>query len=114
MKAHIGIAFLAGYVFAYPWVPHVSGIDSSLLRRQQLGSAAFCPINTKHTGAAPYTTQFPYCGAKNGIAGVFPCLNNRVPAVNDKAHYWTAPGSKDIRGPCPGLNTAANHNVCNS
>jgi hypothetical protein len=34
----------------------------------------------------------------------------QVPADGDTAHYYTAPGSNDIRGPCPGLNAAANHN----
>ena len=28
----------------------------------------------------------------------------------DTAHAFKAPTSKDVRGPCPGLNTAANHN----
>lgn len=31
--------------------------------------------------------------------------------VNDPAHPWIAPGSDDQRGPCPGLNTLANHGV---
>jgi hypothetical protein len=34
----------------------------------------------------------------------------QVPADGDTAHYYTPPGSNDIRGPCPGLNAAANHN----
>lgn len=38
------------------------------------------------------------------------CKNNLVPAKGDTAHQFTAPGPLDIRGPCPGLNTAANHN----
>ncbi|KJA15661.1 hypothetical protein HYPSUDRAFT_48125 [Hypholoma sublateritium FD-334 SS-4] len=29
--------------------------------------------------------------------------------VNDPAHPFIAPGPNDIRGPCPGLNTLANH-----
>jgi hypothetical protein len=33
-----------------------------------------------------------------------------VPADGDTAHAYTAPGDNDIRGPCPGLNAAANHN----
>ncbi|KAF5354419.1 hypothetical protein D9758_010764 [Tetrapyrgos nigripes] len=32
------------------------------------------------------------------------------PGVIDwKAHQWKAPGPNDLRGPCPGLNTLANH-----
>jgi len=34
-----------------------------------------------------------------------------VPAEGDTAHAFQAPGPDDIRGPCPGLNTAANHHV---
>ncbi|KAG9919968.1 Cloroperoxidase, partial [Aureobasidium melanogenum] len=33
-----------------------------------------------------------------------------VPAPGDTAHQYVAPGPNDIRGPCPGLNAAANHN----
>lgn len=33
-----------------------------------------------------------------------------MPADGDTAHAYTAPGPNDIRGPCPGLNAAANHN----
>jgi hypothetical protein len=29
--------------------------------------------------------------------------------AEDDAHPWQAPGPGDLRGPCPGLNTAANH-----
>lgn len=29
--------------------------------------------------------------------------------AEDEAHPWIAPGPGDLRGPCPGLNTAANH-----
>ena len=29
---------------------------------------------------------------------------------NATSHYFVAPGPLDIRGPCPGLNTLANHN----
>jgi unspecific peroxygenase len=31
--------------------------------------------------------------------------------VNDAAHPFKAPKSTDLRGPCPGLNTLANHGV---
>lgn len=33
-----------------------------------------------------------------------------MPAPGDTAHQFVKPGPLDIRGPCPGLNTAANHN----
>lgn len=31
--------------------------------------------------------------------------------VNDPAHPFRAPKKTDLRGPCPGLNTLANHGV---
>jgi Peroxidase, family 2 len=31
--------------------------------------------------------------------------------VNDAAHPYQAPKKSDLRGPCPGLNTLANHGV---
>ena len=31
--------------------------------------------------------------------------------VNDPAHPYIAPKATDMRGPCPGLNTLANHGV---
>lgn len=34
----------------------------------------------------------------------------QVPADGDTAHQFQKPGPNDIRGPCPGLNAAANHN----
>ncbi|KAF9445367.1 Cloroperoxidase, partial [Macrolepiota fuliginosa MF-IS2] len=38
-----------------------------------------------------------------------PLAYNGTKLVYDKAHPWKAPGPNDIRGPCPGLNTLANH-----
>ncbi|KAK7453337.1 hypothetical protein VKT23_012016 [Stygiomarasmius scandens] len=31
------------------------------------------------------------------------------PTIDWDAHKWIAPGPNDLRGPCPGLNTLANH-----
>ncbi|EKG16824.1 Chloroperoxidase [Macrophomina phaseolina MS6] len=54
------------------------------------------------------TARFPYNNAKNGVPG-----NGKggyqVPAPGDTAHQFIAPTAHDIRGPCPGLNAAANH-----
>lgn len=41
-----------------------------------------------------------------------PLTDTRTKLVNVPAHPWIAPGEDDIRGPCPGLNTLANHGVC--
>ncbi|KAI9667937.1 MAG: hypothetical protein M1821_000757 [Bathelium mastoideum] len=107
-----------GVVCAFPWVANQPGVDSSLLqyhtKRQQSGGGdpggpATCPFNANHQPAAPITSQYPYNNASNGLPGngVGGFL---VPADGDTAHQFVAPGPNDIRGPCPGLNTAANHN----
>lgn len=41
-----------------------------------------------------------------------PLEDTSAKLVNDPAHPFIAPGPNDIRGPCPGLNTLANHGVC--
>ena len=106
---------------AFPWVLDQPGVDGTLfgagrkVRRQspggtQKGGAATCPFNSNHAGAAPYSDEYPYNGAKNGAPGKG-MGGFQVPAPGDTAHQYTAPGPNDIRGPCPGLNAAANHNV---
>lgn len=99
---------------AFPWVASQAGVDSSLLKRQQpptgAGSAANCPFNANHKPAAPYNPKYPYNGARNGLPGKG-VGGYQVPAPGDTAHAFVAPDySTDIRDPCPGLNTAANHN----
>lgn len=100
---------------AYPFVAEVPGVDASILRNAGRAShekrQGSCPFNSDHPGAAPYSSDYPYTGAQNGLPGT----GNggiKVPADGDTAHAFEAPGPNDIRGPCPGLNTAANHHVC--
>ena len=38
-------------------------------------------------------------------------MDNSSKLVNDPKHPYIAPGPNDLRGPCPGLNTLANHGV---
>jgi hypothetical protein len=113
------LSLLVSGAYAYPWVVDAPGVDSSLFaarrahKRQQVGEGAggpaTCPFNANHVPAAPVTAKYPYNNAKNGIQG-----NQKggylVPDPNDAAHQFVAPGPNDIRGPCPGLNAAANHN----
>ncbi|GJJ14072.1 hypothetical protein Clacol_008329 [Clathrus columnatus] len=51
--------------------------------------------------------------ANNTVASIppppGPLTDDGLKLVNDPAHPFMAPGSNDIRGPCPGLNTLANH-----
>lgn len=94
-------------VMAFPWVADMPGVRSvpEVEKRQTT-----CPFNTNHQPAAPITQQFPYAGAINGLPSTRPG-NFQVPAPGDTAHAFIPPGPNDIRGPCPGLNSAANHNV---
>jgi len=113
------VSALAGGASAFPWVVDAPGVDSSLLGRRSLhsrqqagegaGSAAQCPFNADHVPAAPFNSKYPYNNAKNGAPGDAKG-GYQVPAPGDDAHKYVAAGKNDIRGPCPGLNTAANHN----
>jgi hypothetical protein len=130
----LAIALVAEAVTAYPFVANMPGVDSSLFRKAkrqqpgggQKGGAATCPFNPDHPCAAPITSQYPYNDAINGLPGKG-VGGYQVPAPGDTAHQFVAPGPNDIRkssynpqyvtdsdhregGPCPGLNTAANHN----
>ena len=107
------VLLLAPTALSFPFVANSPGVDSSLLRARHAGREkrqSACPFNANHEGAAQYTEPYTYTGAKNGLPGS-QAGNIKVPADGDAAHAFVAPGPDDIRGPCPGLNTAANHNV---
>lgn len=91
------------------------GVDSLMLRglpaKQKRETS--CLFNPNHPGAAPYNSKYPYTGAQNGLPGTG-VGGTLVPTEGDAAHAFEAPGPDDIRGPCPGLNTAANHHVGNA
>ena len=116
---NIIFSLLFSGAYAFPFVAEQPGVDSSLFRvrrlrtRQQTGEGAggpaTCPFNSNHKPANPITSQYPYNSAKNGVAGKG-IGGYQVPASGDTAHQFVAPGPNDIRGPCPGLNAAANHN----
>ncbi|KAF2754760.1 Cloroperoxidase [Pseudovirgaria hyperparasitica] len=116
MQRSIIYSLLASSATAFPFVSNVKGVDSSLFRRQQdgkgqLGGPDNCPYNPpeNHVPAAPVTDQFPYNSAKNGVPGKGKG-GFLVPDPADAAHKFIAPDyTRDIRGPCPGLNAAANH-----
>ena len=104
-------------VISFPWMGDVLDSDGSLpnaeaeLEKRQGTTMAGCPYNPNHVPAAPATAEFPYLGAVNGLPATHPVGNIEVPTDGDAAHNFVPPGPNDIRGPCPGLNTAANHNV---
>lgn len=106
------ILLFASSAAAFPWVAGAPGVDSSLFKKAHAATQkrqTACPFNANHRPAAPYTAPYTYAGAKNGIPGTGKG-GIKVPADGDTAHKFVAPGSNDIRGPCPGLNAAANHN----
>lgn len=115
MKSFWIFPLLSTAVTAFPFVSNLPGIDNTLLRpRQQSGatqpgSAATCPFNPNHVPAPGITPTFPYNHASGGLPGRG-VGGYQVPAPGDTAHQFVAPGANDIRGPCPGLNAAANHN----
>jgi len=54
-------------------------------------------------------SKYPYTGAKiNGLPGT-QIGNVQVPAPGDTDHEYRDPPPGAYRGPCPGLNAAANH-----
>lgn len=118
MKNSFAFAGIIASASAFPFVANTPGVDSSLIRearvkRQQTptsgpGSAASCPFNANHVPAVPYSPDYPYNYAFNGTQGKGKG-GYQVPAPGDTAHQFIAPGPNDIRGPCPGLNAAANH-----
>lgn len=98
----LALSFTTQGALAFPWVPSQRGVESSLFRRQQpannAGSAANCPFNSNHTGAAPWNPKYPYNSAQNGLPGLG-LGGFLVPALGDTAHQFVAPDySKDIRG----------------
>ena len=99
---------------SFPFIMDMPGVDTRILSRSPITgkrqTQADCPFNPVHPGAAPFNSRFPYTGARNGLPGT-QIGGIEVPNDNDTAHFFQAPGPNDIRGPCPGLNTAANHHV---
>lgn len=130
------VSLLASGAYAFPWVADVPGVESPWSRfannrrleaRQQTSGGA-CPFNANHKPAVPINDKYSYNGAKNGLQGkgqggilvpakvscrrVFSGVLSILILTlqGDTAHQFVAPGPNDIRGPCPGLNAAANHN----
>jgi hypothetical protein len=98
----------ASAVSSYSWVAGQPGVDASLLGpRRHERRQANCPFNPNHEPAAPYNSKYPYTGAKNGLPGTGQG-GIKVPADGDTAHAYKDATANDIRGPCPGLNAAAN------
>ncbi|KAM3421360.1 hypothetical protein BST61_g1757 [Cercospora zeina] len=56
-----------------------------------------------------FTTDRDNCGS-HGNCTVFNADDQFVDVSDGSGHEWRAPGPNDLRGQCPGLNAAANHN----
>jgi hypothetical protein len=62
----------ASTAWGYGWVAGQAGVDSSLFKEARYATQKrqmSCPFNPDHKGAAPYATEYPYTGAKNGVPG---------------------------------------------
>ncbi|CAO2655084.1 Nn.00g118170.m01.CDS01 [Neocucurbitaria sp. VM-36] len=112
------LVYIVSSALAWPWIANVPGVDLSAMHahpenfpreRRQTGLDPTCPFNPDHPGAASYDALFPYTGSIDGLPGTG-IGGVQVPAPGDTAHEFMPPGPNDIRGPCPGMNTAANHN----
>jgi unspecific peroxygenase len=114
MKPLVAALLAAEAILAFPFVANMPGVDSLGHAKRnpntEYSKRATCPFNSDHRGAAPYNPKYPYTGAKNGLPGT-QIGGVKVPADGDTAHAFEEPGPSDIRGPCPGLNAAANHHV---
>ncbi|KAN0101466.1 Cloroperoxidase [Hyaloscypha variabilis] len=114
MRVLVGLVALAGSGLAFPFAAKQEGIKNGhIIRRQQSGGyqpggPGTCPFNPNHDYPVPVSDQFPYNGAKGGGPGKGGG-GYLVPAPGDTDHQFIAPTDQDIRGPCPGLNAAANY-----
>ena len=99
---------------SFPFLLNTPGVNTHILPKEyhekHKRDDPNCPFNPVHKGAVPFNPKFPYTGARNGLPGT-QIGGIEVPDDFDTAHFFEAPGPLDIRGPCPGLNTAANHHV---
>lgn len=69
-----------------------------------------CPNNSNHVPAVPLSKEYPYLNATGTLGPGTGKGGIQVPADGDTDHMFIAPDfTTDIRGPCPGLNAAANH-----
>jgi hypothetical protein len=116
------VLVLATYVSAYPFMADYHKMTEA----QKRDLTQMTERTLKARGASPYSklnltpserivltlnpaSQYPYTGAGiNGLPGT-QIGNVQVPAPGDTAHEYQDPPAGAYRGPCPGLNAAANH-----
>ena len=64
---------LTATVSTFPFILDMPGVDASLITKgsseAHVKRQSTCPFNPNHLGAAPYSSAFPYLGAKNGLPG---------------------------------------------
>lgn len=67
------LAALTVTVSTFPFIWDMPGVDTSLITKRlseaPVKRQSNCPFNPNHPGAAPYNSEFPYLGAKNGLPG---------------------------------------------
>jgi len=94
------VATLIPCVAAYPFMANYHNMDEAAKRDLQ---------DLARRSAVAYSSKYPYTGAKiDGLPGT-QIGNVLVPAIGDTDHEYRDPPPGAFRGPCPGLNAAANH-----
>ena len=93
-----------------PWIAFALAFPRPLMTAlDKRGAGLQAGARLSRRAAAPPTAQFPYGGAKiDGLPGSQKG-GFQVPAPGDTAHEFQPPPAGAMRGPCPGLNTMANH-----
>jgi hypothetical protein len=100
------LAFEASYVAAFPHI-------AEAVAAQRLSERKLLFLFSEHytdlcLGIAPIAPFPEYPGAAaHATYNKFDAASQLVSTSGE--HAWIAPGQNDIRGPCAGLNAAANH-----
>jgi hypothetical protein len=98
------LAFIAAVPLVNAWptaILDAAGHDPDLLKRAE-EAARLMKLEGRQAGA----------GAATALFEPVPIFNAKAQYINITAgsgHEYVAPGPRDLRGPCPGLNAFANH-----
>lgn len=99
MKILVLVLTSIQYASAYPWVMESAGLSSPKHNQKRAEPSVRQPLflsNRKNTG-------------RGNNAPTFNAAAQYVDITSGSGHDFHPPGTTDRRGPCPGLNAAANH-----
>jgi hypothetical protein len=115
MKIALFLSTIAGSAWAFPVMdnPVAAQVARQLLERRQVGPLSNDPlgISAAETNCGQvFSSRCPLCLLTE--YSPTPCLTfdpeDQLVSVTGEYAYQS-PAAADIRGPCPGLNAAANH-----